>query len=163
LTAHRTIMTTLAYKIAKRHVEGFASDVSQARGSRDDGGSREDNEARERYDCQAALQLGIDAYHWLIRADQAIRMAGEFDAEVAQAMEALLRQWQKPLPQINGWVDVQLRRGLTLDNLTQFRECESEVAAIVRSFDDPSLTDAMRQLRDQAIAEHRDGKTAEYV
>jgi hypothetical protein len=156
-------MTSLAYRIAKRHVEEFAGDVSQASGLFDDGGSQEGREARECSDCQAALQLGIDAYHWLIRADQALRMAGQFDAEVAQAMEALIRQWQKNLPQINQWVDVQLRRGLTLDNLTQFRQCESEVAAIVRSFDDHSLSESMRQLRDQAIAEHRDGKTAEYV
>jgi hypothetical protein len=153
---------TLAYRFAQQHVKQFA-DVAH-----EEPVIREHYEAMDCLNCESYLQLGIDAFNWLIRADQAIRHAVyhgqcEHDCETDEAIEALFREWLPPCDFANEWIDAQHKRGYKVENLSQFRECEQEVRTIVKSFDDHSLTDGMRQLRDEAIAEHRNGKTAEFV
>ena len=126
-------------------------------------------EALDCYNCEAFLQIGIDAYHWLIRADELFRMCvakgiEEFDENVDKALRLLFRDWLDRCKFANDWVDIQHQRGFEVDNLEQFQRCEEEIRAIVDSFDnEPRMSDDMAKLRDQAIEEFKDGKTAEFI
>ena len=55
------------------------------------------------------------------------------------------------------------KNGYSPETVDRFLECEKQVRAMVRFLDDDRMTDAMRKLRDDAIAEHESGKTAEFV
>jgi hypothetical protein len=153
-----SLMSTLAFREARRHVYSF-SDESEI--------MRDHREALECLDCEAVLQLGIDAFNWLVLADETIRRAtyrgAEFDADTSVMMSQLFRHWLRPCAVVNQWIAVQKDRGYNLANLEELRRCEREVQAIVRSLDADSLTEPMRGLRDSAVAEHRDGQTAEFV
>lgn len=125
-------------------------------------------EAMDCRDCEAFLQLGIDAFNWLVRADKLLRKAecanhAENAAKVHNCIQTLLIAWLETCDAANKWVREQLRRGFTVDNLDEFRKCEEEVRAIVDSFENDSLTDAMCDLRDASLVEHRNGETAEFV
>jgi hypothetical protein len=151
-------MTTLAFREARKHVYSF-SDESEF--------MRDHREAMECLDCEAILQLGIDAFHWLVRADESLRRAAyrgdEVDAETFEMLAQLFRHWLKPCAVVSAWIDVQGDRGYTLENLQELRKCEREVRSIVDSLSTDELADSVRNLRDEAVAEHRDGHTAEFL
>lgn len=128
------------------------------------------HEALDCLDCQAFLQLGIDAFRWLVNADELINKAiaegiVEYDPELESKLEELFRRWLVPCQFANDWIDVQLRRGYQPDNLKKFRKCQAEVEAILNSIDNTtrSMSDSLIELRDAAIEEHRRGETAEFI
>lgn len=128
------------------------------------------HEAMDCLDCQAFLQLGIDAFRWLVNADESINKAiaegvFEYDADLQSKLEELFRRWLVPCKFANEWIDIQLRRGYQPGNLKKFRKCQAEVEAIVKSFDDTTrnMSDSLIELRDAAIEEHRRGETAEFI
>jgi hypothetical protein len=151
-------MSILALREARRHVCTFTDEAEIMRNHR---------EAMECHDCEAFLQLGIDAFNWLVRADQTIRKAvfsgGEYDAEADEAIQELFKAWLKPCAFANQWIAVQEQRHYHLANLEEFRKCEQEVRSIVKAMEKDELTDAMRELRDSAVMEHRNGETAEFI
>lgn len=151
-------MTTLAFREARKHVYSF-SDESEI--------MRDHREAMACLDCEAILQLGIDAFHWLVRADESARSAAyrgdEVEEETFDMLAQLFHHWLKPCAVMNAWIAVQGERGYALSNLEEFRKCEREVRAIVDSLTADELSDSVRNLRDAAVAEHRDGQTAEFV
>ena len=152
---------TLSYRVACRHVDLFADESELM---------KQHFEAMECRDCEDFLQLGIDAFRWLVRADEIIRsnvyqQKADYDPELDQALETLFVRWLEPSEFANEWIASLLSREFTPDNLDQFRKCEEEVAAIARAVagnGDETLPDSMRRLRDEAITEHKDGKTAEF-
>jgi hypothetical protein len=149
----------LALRQARRHVENFNDELKLMTQHR---------EAMDCLDCEAFLQVGIDAYTWLVRADETIRKAiylelAEYDPKTGSCIQELFRAWLNPCSFAHWWIDQQLKRGFQVDNLKEFRECENQVRAIVNSFDSDALTDPMRGLRDSAVTEHSNGETAEFV
>jgi hypothetical protein len=150
----------LAYRMAQQHVNSFDHEGEEL--------IKDHHEAMDCFDCEAFLQLGIDAFHWLILADETLRRAifsgkREFDPKIQQTIEGLFVAWLRPWKRANEWVDVQVQRGFEVANLDEFLKCSEEVLAVAESLDRDTLTDAMRELRDAALTEHRDGKTAEFV
>jgi hypothetical protein len=125
------------------------------------------HEAMECLDCDDLLKVGIDAFQWLVRADEVIRSAVysgmEYDAESDQILQRLFREWLAPCEWVNQWIAVHQQRGYDLAHLEAFRKCEQEVRSIVKSMDADVMTDPMRELRDLAIEEHRNGETAEFI
>jgi len=126
------------------------------------------HEAMDCVDCEAFLQLGIDAYDWLVRADLLIRKAAsrgevEYDDTVEQAFESMARAWLAPCGSAEGWVNRVLERGHSLNNLERFRQCQASIESMVAFLDNDAMTDSMRTLRDQAISEHGRGETAEFI
>ena len=122
-------------------------------------------------DCEAFLQLGIDAFNWVIRADQIARQAmfegtADFDHDAAEdGICALCRLWLKSCDRAEKWIALQLSRNLNVDNLDRFRECYAQMHAIVKVQDaaDEEMPEVIAELRDRAIKEHRNGETAEFV
>jgi len=64
---------------------------------------------------------------------------------------------------VKAWIAIHNKRGYKLANLEKFETAEREVLAIVRALDSDQLTDAIRDLRDSAVTEHRNGETAEFI
>ena len=118
-------------------------------------------------DCEAFFQAGIDAFHWLVRADEAIRLGvgsgqSAHDVRFDRKLKTLARAWLNTCEvasRLNLW---HLSRG-KLGNLAEFRHCEAEMQAMVQSWCTDAMTDSMRALRDEAIEEQRRGETAEFV
>jgi hypothetical protein len=149
----------LAYKMARQHVDSFEQESALM---------REHQEAMDCRDCEAFLKIGIDAYRWLVFADEQIRRAvyrgdADVDHRLHEAVEQLFIAWLRPCQLAEEWIGLQEKRGFEVDNLGDFRRCEEECRAIVKSLSDDELTDSVRKLRDEALTELRDGQTAEFV
>jgi hypothetical protein len=152
---------SLAFRTAKQHVQTFSDESSAL--------MKAHAEAMDCRDCEAFLQLGIDAFEWLMRADRIYRMdiyrgEGQHDATVENALRALCKAWLEPCAFADRWIEAQRTRGFVIDNLVRFRQCVDEMAAIVEAWDgDTSLPQPIADLRDAAIIEHRNGETAEFI
>ncbi len=150
----------LAFRFAREHVDAFESESDDL--------MKHHRAAMECRDCEAILQLGIDAFQWLVRADETIRAAifseaAEQDDEIDVATNQLFRGWLVSSERIRVLITMTLERGYVPDNLEEFRRCQAEVAAIVRSLDSAELTRPMCDLRDAALREHADGETSEFL
>ncbi len=154
---------SLTYRTAEKHVRNYGteSDVIVTH-----------HEAMECCDCDTFLQLGIDAFDWLIRADQEIREALANGREVAsgvdvdKAFEVLCKGWLHSADVAKQQISIHQYRGYDLGNLGEFESRYAEMQAIVGFFDrseNQNLPDALIVLQDQAIAEHNNGETAEFV
>lgn len=132
---------------------------------------RQHRQAMDCRDCESFLQLGIDAFDWIVRADQVLRGAmyqgfeGFDHNEAEDAIRALCRSWLAPCTRANEWAVVQNQRDFRVDNLDRFRQCCAEMQAIVNAQDakEEPLPDALADLQDEAIQEHLNGETAEFV
>ena len=126
-------------------------------------------EALDCYDCEAFLQLGIDAFDWVMRADRVVRSAYadgtvEYSEDVESAVKELCKGWLGPCEYAEEWAQKHLASGYQIDNLVVFRECCRQMQAIVKfneSTGPELLPDTMIRLRDQALEDYRNGKTAE--
>jgi hypothetical protein len=148
---------SVALRAARRHVNTFTDESEILQDRRDD---------LDLQECEAFLQLGIDAFAWLLRADEAIRAAVyagmPHDPRFDEAIRELLVAWLRPCARANQWVQ-SLPEAAAPANLAEFRRCEREALAIVKSWQVDELTEAMRQMRDRALAEHERGETAEFI
>lgn len=150
----------LTLRYAQQHVAHFRDE---------DRVKRTHREAMDCCDCEAFLQLGIDAFDWLVRADTVIRQAiyrGVYahDPQVEAVLQDLFRSWLEPCEYAEQWIQLQECRGSPVANLSKFRECREEVRAIVESFDngEETMPAPLADLRDQALEEHRNGQTSEF-
>jgi len=148
----------LAFRNARRQVSGYVGESKDV--------MRRHAEAMDCWDCEDVLQLGIDAFDWLNRADEAIRRdinSGrlEYDPRIDRALKSLYARWLKPCPFAEQWIAVQEARGFTVRNAARFRVCCEEARAIVDD-DDVLDNDAIVELRDEAIDAYRKGETVEF-
>ena len=149
----------LALRIARERVGRYRDESDDL--------MRRHAEAIDCRDCEDFLQLGIEAFNWLGRADQTIRQevfAGrlEHDPEVDSALAALYSEWLKPCGYAEHWVAVQRERGFRVDNLEEFRKCCREAQAIAEANAGLLENDAIVELRDAAIDAYRKGETLEF-
>lgn len=122
----------LDYRTAKQHIQQFSDEA--------DDFLQEHHEAIECLNCESYLQLGIEAFRWLRRADAAVTTfarQGKLTPTIAidAAIESLYRGWLVPCAFADRWIDTQASRGFQLKNLTAFRECETEARSIVHEID----------------------------
>jgi hypothetical protein len=131
-----------------------------------------DAEAEDCATCESYRELGVQVFHWIIKADQDYRRElyrdpATHSEAVERELEALMRRWHARSQAMLTWADRQIARGFQLAHLDDFRHCAEEAAAIVKSFDDTSGTHVMLPplilLRDQALIDHQNGETSEFV
>lgn len=154
---------SLALRYARRNIQTFSDQSEDLMGRH--------FEAMDCRDCEAFLQLGIDAFGWLVRADQVAHAKAREDsvaehqfAEIAESLRLLFRAWLGPCEFAENWIADQEAREYVVENAHRFREYREEVEAVVESFDSEDLaTDALIALRDKAVADYRNGETAEFV
>ena len=87
-------------------------------------------EAMECRDGEEFLQRGIEALHWLIRAEEVMRAADAdglwpFDPNVRGVVDQLYVAWLEPKDFAERWISSLEHRGLIPDNVRAFRAaCE---------------------------------------
>jgi hypothetical protein len=154
---------TLDFRTAQKHVANYKQEsklLMQAQ-----------QEAMDCRDCEAFLQLGIDAFRWIIRADRVVRSAfyngvAEYDHGLDGQIAVLCREWLTPCEYAEMWIAKQLERRYQISNLAEFHKCCEEMRAIVEAqghSDGEPLPPSMIELRDKAIDEHLNGQTSEFV
>lgn len=154
----------LTFRYAENHVTMYEQGADQQI-------LQDHREAMDCLNCEAFLQIGIEAFNWLTKADHIIRRGvldgcADIDfAEMEQSIQNLAIRWLGPCDFANEWIDLQIRRGFTVEGLEEFRRCEAEMRAIVAFFskDPEELSDSLRARRDQAIEDLNNGETAEFV
>lgn len=123
------------------------------------------------WECESFLQLGINTFDWLLRADRELRMLAfqtnsDVPSEIKEAIESNCRAWLEPCEFAEQWVLELARSGHRPENLDEFRRCCEEMRAIVEFFDSPTadaqLPGGLADLRNQAVEEQRNGETAEF-
>jgi hypothetical protein len=124
--------------------------------------------AMESVNCEAFLQLFIDAFHWVTRADEAMREAvyediASYDSEAEQIVVDLFQAWLKPCDYAEQWIQFELTQGNSFDNHEEFRQCTAEVRAIVTANESNHMPEAMIRLQEKAATEQRNGKTTEFI
>lgn len=150
------------YRNAREHIRAFAGEGDCL--------IDRHNEAMECRDCEAFLQMGIDAFNWLVKADLVLRKAaadGDFSytQDVDEKLKHLAKWWLRPTKVAEEWIKVQQQRGYSLENLQEFRKCCEEIRAIVafNELEGEELPATLIPLRDSAIAEQLNGETAEFL
>lgn len=155
---------SLTIRTAQKHVKNYSGEC--------DALMKEHRAAMYCRDCEAFLLLGIDAFDWLIRADKSLRSDlaedASFDCDnIFQRLESDCRQWLKTSELAESWIRDNEKNGYQVDKSDQFRKCYSEMRSIVAFFDADAengvLPDAMAKLRDEALSEHANDQTAEFL
>ena len=126
-------------------------------------------------DCQdfeACLKVGIQWFDWIIAADERYRSAlydgkASYDKGTEDALERYLRNWHQKSAIVLDRAAHYGSLGFELSGLAEFqRRCE-EAAAMVDSLDesehDGIMSEPLIILRDQALHEHRNDQTAEFI
>ena len=133
--------------------------------------TQESRETVDCGDCEAFLQLGIDAAQWYLRADREQRLIAyergeDIDPEKQAIIEQWFRDWLAPGDFAERWVARVEAQGRSPANLSKFRAIREEMRAIVEFLDgevDRELPKGLIPLRDKATEEYRDGLTSEFV
>ncbi len=116
-------------------------------------------------DCEAYLQAGIEAYRAIERADMALRTAilrGKLELDnLDEFIETLLKRWLKSQPKAFAWIERCRRNGYDLDNVEEFMECLDQAIAIVEFDPESEMGVGLKELRDKAVLEHRNGETVD--
>jgi hypothetical protein len=122
--------------------------------------------------CDDYLQLGIQVFQWILKADQDYRRGlyqnPALHNEATEAeLESLLRGWLARGRLLLARADAISDAGRPAAHLAEFRQCCNEATAIVESWDesedDPPMPEALILLRDQALIDHQNGETSEFV
>lgn len=159
-----SMANSLTLRTAEGHIECY---------ERESGLMAQHAEAMECWECEAFLQLGIDAFAWIMRADRQFRMAiyrgeKEFNPEAEKSLHALCKNWLgAPCELAVLLIEAQRTRGYEIDNLEDFQRCVVEMTAIVKAGeegdDHTTLPKHISGYRDEAADEHRNGQTAEFI
>lgn len=151
----------LELAIARRQADDYDELVMQQ--SRD---------ACDCHDCESALKLGNQVFDWIISADRTYRknlFAGShpYDAEIEAALAELLRRWHRQCENVIQWANHHVGMGFEVAHLSDFKSRCDEASAMLKSLDDCEnnriMSEPLILLRDQALEDHRNGQTAEFV
>lgn len=113
---------SLELALAKRLVSSYVDESEQWK--------TDHHHAMECWACQEWLQRGIDAFHWLQRAEEVFTQAefhGIYEMSTADrdAIESLYVAWLAPCDPTEEWVATLAGRGYCPENLNEFRSlCE---------------------------------------
>lgn len=155
---------SIALRAASRHVRDFSDENLMAL----------HYEAIDCWDCEAFLQLGIDAFDWIITADQHLRRliyVGQVEVDFDSCEEQLLsacKQWLVKSSEAIEWLQKHETSGNRVKNAERFRTCYEEMIAIVKFYSTEEnavekLPPAIEQLAEQARGELANGETAEFI
>ena len=152
---------SLAFRTAKNLVDFYAHE------DHDGNAIVRHQHAMDLSECEDFLQLAINAFDWLMRADLSFRKAiyrdtKNYDQEVDDALSKLLKHWQSPCEFAERWAADLANRGFHVANLARFRECCRAVAGMLTSDAEFFSSEDLVHLRDAALDEHAQGKTIEY-
>ncbi len=129
-------------------------------------------EAEDCRNLEDFLKLGIEAFDWVERADLWLRgslargtISKEEGDRVSDVIDSMCKGWLKPCTFAKAWVSRVMNNGYHVDNLEQFMECCRQMNSIVggQGTDTETMSDALVGMETEALTEHRNGETAEFV
>jgi hypothetical protein len=150
----------LKLTIARRHADEYDNLITQS------------HEACDCQDCEACIRLGIQVVDWIIEADEGYRRAlyddpKLYDEETEKMLEFLMRRWQQKCETVIQWAQRNVDRGFTVNHFDEFKKRCASATAIVESLDDSPgdrvMSEPLIVLRDQALDDHRNGQTADFI
>ena len=157
------VLSNLSFRTATKHVRNFRIEVGLI-------WRRE--QVVDETDADALLQVAIEAYEWLIRADLCVRQLEREDRiDVSQlqkadhAIRTMCHAWLQSAGSVQQWIARNLKSDSPPKKLPSFTRCQDEMNAILESGDLPGeieLPDALANARDQALDEYRNGETSEF-
>lgn len=156
-------MTSLAYRQARDHVRSFSDESEQV--------MKAHKQAMECLDCEAFLQMGIDAFNWLIFADEMVRThihehpKPDETNDVANRLYELFECWMKPVVVAKKLIGKHESRGFALDNVKEFEACVASAEAILRAAvgEKRILSTTLESILSEAVLEFERGETSEFV
>jgi len=109
----------LELQIARSKVEEYEHEESIVRDSK---------HARDCLDCEAYLDMGMEALQWLERAEEVFtealaRFDFDFSTELMEALENLHIAWLRPCAFAEKWIATCQENGYELRNVEDFRSC----------------------------------------
>ena len=124
-------MSKLAFANAKREVAYFSKEVDNL--------IAEHNNAMEACDCDLWLEIGINAFEWITRAEGTLRKAIYNGHEIetlneetlSEALDVLYSSWMEPCAKTQKWMQVHEERGYKLENSSKFLECYESALEII--------------------------------
>jgi len=131
--------------------------------------------SKESCDCrdfEACLKLGIQYFDWIIASDERYRSAlfdgkTAYDAKFEGTLAQMVRHFHQHCQQILEVANNFSKLNYELPDLAQFEMRCREASAIVESLDetgsDGIMSGPLTILQDQAILEHRNEQTAEFI
>jgi hypothetical protein len=120
-------LESLDLAIAQKRVSDYSDDVLR---------TPEDTDDRAESECR--LERAIDAFRWIVRAEETIRQAtyeGLIDVtpQLAQSIESLYREWLVACEATERLLARELERGCAAPNISEFRDVASEVREKINS------------------------------
>jgi hypothetical protein len=122
-------LSQLIIRTAQKHVKNYEAETAVMMAH---------YQAMECLDCEAYLDLGIDAFGWIIKATKDVRKSAlKSDDDGIDEAEKLLRMlrkiWLGPCDWAEQWAELQIQRGFALPNLEKFRQCSKAMRQLVES------------------------------
>jgi hypothetical protein len=113
-------METLALRTARQHVQSYQQQSEEI--------LAQYREAMESGNCEDHLQLGIEAFRWIERAEQRVEQAAyegkiTYEPKCARAITDLYEAWLVPCDAAEERIQALLSRGYDIENVAEFREC----------------------------------------
>ena len=134
----------LNLELAQRHLERYGEGASNVPAHATNGvGGRS---------CNDVLRRGIDAYRWLVRAEETLREACyqglfTFTPEVKNTLAAMYESWLKSSELAESWIDAHCQTGEPLQLLHDFRRAQESVEEILAQVDWDSRAQTTRETR----------------
>ena len=146
---------------AKRLVDGFSTvdsadelDVIE-----------QSNQAVDCLNCEATIQVGIDAIQTVFKADEALRSASikgliVFDEAMEEILTELVKEWLRRTQPTLEWIDRCERRGYTVEHKDELLGLIREAKGIVDFDPDKPMPEHIARCRDEAVEEVARGEAA---
>lgn len=102
--------------------------------------------------CRRRVQQGIDAFGWIVRAEETIRQAAyqgliDFSQELDATLEALYRGWLARRGQMQALIRQQILQGAEFDNVQEFAKCRDSALDWIERHEWTKASERSRQRR----------------
>lgn len=130
--------------------------------------SKVSDSANDAKKCDEAASLGIQAFERLMQADMKAREA-VYSGLLPEShlntydLGAALSTWKQTTDVMLRWIASCTAEGHKISNLRTYLDCVKEVDAMLAAESNTELPDGLFGLQEKARAEHRDGKTADFI
>lgn len=118
------------------------------------------------YDCEAFLQLGIDAHRWLVRFNSDLRKVDDRidlgEAKPAELLMALSRQWMTSCEFALNWIKQVEIIGFDVQNKREFENAIATVRVILRKLEEEYNTAVQEESEWRQFANGSLSKSADF-
>jgi len=130
----------------------------------------ESRQAIDCLNCEANLQNGINAWNFIMKADEAIHWAlcknhitDDEGEDLLTLIDRLVTTWLGPFDRMTQWISRCEARGYKVEYKDRFLACLEEARANAKYDPQQPMPECILDLKDEALREHENGETAEFL